>query len=225
MPRGFFVTGTVTGVGKTWVSLALLRRFQMRGLRVMGMKPVATGCERRDGRLVNADARLLQEHSSAQVRYEDVNPYAFEPPIAPKLAASEAGRRIDLGHIAAAHGRLLHHGTVTIVEGVGGWLVPLDDDHTVADLALRLGLPVVVVVAVRLGCLNHALLSVESIRMYGATLAGWVAIPFPGTSRTRDIVRALQDRIAAPCFGQLPWLPALDVVRLARHLHLPGQLG
>ena len=219
--RGFFVTGTDTGVGKTWVSLSLIRCLQMRGLRVMGMKPVASGCERHAGRLINADARLLQRHSSAQVSYEDINPYAFEPPIAPHLAATEAGARIDLGRIAAAHTRLLDHAAVTIVEGVGGWLVPLDDDHTVADLALCLRLPVVVVVALRLGCVNHALLSIESIQTHGAPLAGWVAVPFPGTTRTSQIVRTLQARIPAPFFGQLPWLAVLDPGRLARHLNFP----
>lgn len=221
MRYGLFVTGTDTGVGKTWVSLALMRHLQMRGLRVVGMKPVASGCEHHEGRLVNADACLLRSHSSAEVPYDDVNPYAFEPPIAPHLAAAEVGTHIDLERVAAAHDRLQRHGAATVVEGVGGWLVPLDGSHTVADMALRLRLPVILVVALRLGCLNHALLSVQSIRAHGATLAGWVAIPFPGTDRSEAIVRALRARVSAPCVGQLPWLSELDPTRLARRLRLP----
>ncbi len=220
MATGYFVTGTDTGVGKTWVSLALMRQLQLQGLRVIGMKPVATGCERHEGRLINDDARLLLAHSSTELRYEDINPYAFEPPIAPHLAAAEAGEHIDLERIAAAHERLLRYDATTVVEGLGGWLVPLDAEHTTADLALRLRLPVIIVVALRVGCLNHALLSVESIRGHGATLAGWVANPIPGTSYSEAIAAALRDRIPAPCLGQLPWLPVLDPDHLARHVRL-----
>lgn len=222
MAQGFFVTGTDTEVGKTWASLALMHRLQATGARVIGMKPVASGCERRGGQLINPDARLLQSHSSLQLPYEHINPYAFEPPIAPHLAAAEAGRPIDLARIEAAHERLLRLGCLTVIEGIGGWLVPLTELHTVADLALRLAQPVVLVIALRLGCLNHALLSVQSIQQHGAVLAGWIAVPFPGTARSRENLEALHQRLPAPCLGVLPWLPKLDVDHLARHLTLPG---
>ena len=224
-PRGFFVTGTDTGVGKTWVSLALMRRLQMAGIDAVGMKPVASGCELEAGQWVNADASLLRSQASVLLPYQDINPYAFEPAIAPHLAAAEAGLHIDLERVVSAHRRLRRQGLVTVIEGVGGWQVPLNAEHTVADLALRLGQPVVLVVAVRLGCLNHALLSAHSIVAKGVELAGWVAIPWPETERTEANLHALRERIVAPCLGVLPWLPDLDVDRLAEALPYGEELA
>lgn len=220
-PPSVFVTGTDTGVGKTWVSLALMAQCQGAGHRVAGMKPVASGCTRQGRRLENDDATLLQRQTSYPVPYAWVNPYAFEPPMAPHLAARQQGVEIDLEAIARAYARLAESADVVIVEGVGGWLVPLGERHTVADLALRLGLPVVLVVAIRLGCINHALLSVESIRAHGAALRGWVANRIdPHALRARDTIAELEHCLHCPCLGVLPWQPRLEPARLAEYLRL-----
>lgn len=205
---GLFVTGTDTGVGKTVVSLALMALLQGKGYTVAAMKPVASGCTRDRGRLVNDDACRLRLQADLALPYDDVNPYAFEPAIAPHLAAAEVARCIDLEVIAEAHSRLAARADCTLVEGVGGWLVPLNAHQTVADLALRLGLPVVLVVGIRLGCLNHALLSARSIDAHGTPLAGWVANHLaPDTQRAAENVDSLRARIEAPLLGELPWRP------------------
>jgi dethiobiotin synthetase len=215
-PSSVFVTGTDTGVGKTWVSLALMARWQAAGYRVAGMKPVASGCSRQGRRLENEDATLLRRQTSQPVPYAWVNPYAFEPPVAPHLAARERGVEIDMEAIAGAYARLAECVDLVIVEGVGGWLVPLGEHHTVADLALHLRLPVILVVAIRLGCLNHALLSAESIRAHGAQLLGWVAnCNEPDALRVRENIAALKHCLRTPCLGVLPWQPSLQPTRLA----------
>jgi dethiobiotin synthetase len=161
--RGVVVTGTDTGVGKTLVAAGLLHGLARRGLRVAGMKPVATGCERTAAGLRNDDALCLGRHASVDAAYEEINPYAFEPAIAPHVAAAEAGVRIDLARIAACCARLSRGADRVVVEGVGGWRVPLNEREDVGDLARLLGLPVLLVVGVRLGCLNHARLSADAI--------------------------------------------------------------
>ncbi len=220
-PEGVFVTGTDTGVGKTWVSLALMSYWQAMGLRVAGMKPVASGCQRIDERLENEDAALLRAQSDFDLPYSTVNPYAYEPPIAPHLAAEQQGESIRLDVIGRCHAQIHELADVVVVEGVGGWLVPLNGQQTVADLAMLLGLPVVVVVGIRLGCLNHALLTVESVLAHGARLAGWIgSFPEPYPDVGERNVAALKDRISAPCLGILPWQDALRADRLATYLDL-----
>lgn len=175
MKKGFFVTGTDTGVGKTWATLYLMRRLQQQGFSTLGMKPVASGAEWRDGRLVNEDALALQAAASWPVPYEQVNPYVYEPPTSPHIAAALAGQPIDLERIVDVYRGLAITADRVLVEGVGGWLAPLGERERVADLALALGLPVILVVGVRLGCLNHALLTYAAIRASGLAFAGWVA--------------------------------------------------
>ena len=216
-----FVTGTDTGVGKTWVSLALMAYWQAAGLKVAGMKPVASGCSRRDGHLENEDAALLRAQASLLLPYATVNPYAYEPPIAPHLAAERRGESIRLDVIHRCYAEIAESADVVVVEGVGGWLVPLDGRETVADLAMRLELPVVLVVGIRLGCLNHALLTVEGILAHGANLAGWIgSFPEPYPYLGPDNVTALRERISAPCLGILPWQDRLQANRLAKSLEL-----
>jgi len=216
---GLFVTGTDTGVGKTVVSLALMALLQAKGYSVAAMKPVASGCTRHSGRLVNDDARRLQVQADPALPYDDVNPYAFEPAIAPHLAAAEVARPIALEVIAGAYTRLSDRADLTVVEGVGGWLVPLNGRQTVADLALRLGLPVLLVVGIRLGCLNHALLSARSIDGHGTRLAGWVANHVaPDTERAAENVASLQARIEAPLLGEVPWRPGASPRQMAAYL-------
>jgi dethiobiotin synthetase len=205
--RGVFVTGTDTGAGKTLVAAALLHGLARRGLRAVGMKPVATGCARTPAGLRNDDAVCLGRHAGVEAGYAEINPYAFEPPIAPHLAAAEADVRIDLARIAADCARLAGRADRVIVEGVGGWRAPLNDREDVADLARLLRLPVLLVVGVRLGCLNHARLSADAIAAAGVPWAGWVASCIdPGMSRMRENLDALATLLPAPCLGTIPFL-------------------
>ena len=209
--RGFFVTGTDTEIGKTVASLALLERLAEEGFETAAMKPVASGCAASaasSGGLRNDDALRLGRAATADCRYEDVNPYAFEPPIAPHLAARLAGRRIEQAVIDGRFRNLCAPGRVLVVEGVGGWLVPLSETRTVADLARDLGLPVVLVVGLKLGCLNHALLSERAITGSGCRLAGWVANRrLPGFELAERNVEALVERMASPLLGVLSHVP------------------
>ena len=224
-PTGYLVTGTDTGVGKTLVTLGLMRHLQERGRRVVAMKPVASGCRHTAQGLRNADALLLQRQGSQQLEYHEVNPYAFEPAIAPHLAAAAAGVRIELDAIRSGFERLAAQADQVCVEGVGGWLVPLNEAQTVADLAAELGLGVILVVAIRLGCLNHALLTQAVIAGAGLHLAGWVANhPSPGCERAGDIIGALRSRLFAPLLGVVPFLPGCSVSGVAACLETDAGL-
>lgn len=204
--RGLFVTGTDTGVGKTAVAVGLLRILGGAGLRAVGMKPVASGSVQTDAGLRNADALALQAASTLPRPYEQVNPYAFAPPIAPHLAAAEAGVRIELSRVIAAFHALSTGADVVVVEGVGGWQVPLCDCVGIPDMAAALALPVILVVGLRLGCLNHALLSARAIHADGLALAGWVANEIaPGFERRPENLATLRDAIPAPLLGDIPW--------------------
>lgn len=206
-PLGLFVTGTDTGVGKTVVAAALIQSLIARGLHVAAMKPVASGCELTPQGLRNSDAVRLRQCSNVSLRYEAVNPYAFAPAIAPHIAAAEAATHIDLAAIKLCFMELADRSDLVIVEGVGGWLVPLASELTVADLALELGQPVVLVVGVRLGCLNHALLSARAIAATGLIWAGWVANLYdPGCARVRENIDALSQRLPPPLLGVIPTL-------------------
>jgi len=210
--RGYFVAGTDTGVGKTLVTTALLRTAQAHGLRARGLKPVAAGCERAAQGLVNDDALLLLEYSgAARLAYGQVNPVALEPPIAPHIAAAEVGLRLSAAELARHVRELAAAGgaDVTLVEGAGGWYVPLNERETMADLARLAGWPVILVVGLRLGCLSHALLTVEAIRAAGLVLAGWVANAVdPQMQRPAENIAALDERLDALRLGSIPWLGA-----------------
>jgi dethiobiotin synthetase len=218
---GLFVTGTDTGIGKTWAALGLIAAFRERGFVTVGMKPIASGCEPTGQGPRNADAVLLQQLSSVRLPYDWVNPYALAAPIAPHIAAAEAGIFIELDPILTAFGRLRAEAERIIVEGVGGWKAPLNGRETVADLAKALALPVILVVGIRLGCLNHALLARESIERQGMPLAGWIANSIdPGCARAQENVAALYERMGAPLLGVIPHLPALDAIAIARALQI-----
>jgi len=204
---GLFVTGTDTGVGKTAVTAGILAGARSHGLRARGMKPVASGCRREARGLRNADAELLLQHSSGSPDYADVNPMAFEPAVAPHIAATAAGQIIELAPILAAHARLCRGTDLVVVEGIGGWLVPLGPDFTTEDLARRLGQPVLLVVGMRLGCLNHALLTARAIGQAGLPLAGWVANRIdPAMECFEENLSALAAGLTAPCVGTIPYL-------------------
>ena len=219
---GYFVTGTDTGVGKTVVTLGLMQLLQAQGHTVAAMKPLASGCYRYADGMRNADALLLQQQASMVLDYDQVNPYAFEPAIAPHIAAEQAGIFIDFDEIYNKYNRIKESVDCVLVEGAGGWLVPLNKDQTLADLARLLGLDVIMVVAIRLGCLNHALLTAAAIRAAGCTLAGWVANLLPPlSSSAEENISALESRISAPLLGVLPELKTLSARAVAEKLSLP----
>lgn len=206
MRRGYFITGTDTGVGKTHVASALVRHFCSRGLHSAGMKPVAAGCSLVNNELVSEDVAHLMAASNVDVPQSMMNPYAFEPPVAPHIAAAQAGIQIDFGRIQEAFRQLGSMVDVVVIEGVGGFRVPLNDRQDTADLALALGLPVILVVGLRLGCINHALLAEEAIRARGLELTGWVANQVdPAMALMDENIGAIAQRISAPCVARVGW--------------------
>lgn len=202
--RGIFVTGTDTGVGKTVVAAALLRSLAAQGVRAVGMKPIAAGIE--PGAAVNADVTRLLEAGNVAAPIGDVNVYAFAPPIAPHLAAQAASVEIDVDRIAAAYGRLAALADRVVVEGAGGVLVPLGARMDMLDIPARVGLPVLLVVGLRLGCLNHALLSALAISARGLVFAGWVANRLdPAMAEAEGNLATLRERLPAPLVADLAW--------------------
>ena len=207
MSSGVFVIGTDTGVGKTMTACALLRAHVARGLRAVGMKPVASGIALDSGR--NEDVAALEAAGNVQAPLAARNPYAFAPAIAPHLAAAQAGVKIELGRIDSAYRALARSADRVVVEGAGGAFSPLDDKHDMLDIASTVGLPVLLVVGIRLGCLNHALLSALAIRARGLTLAGWVANAIePASPYFDENVATIERRLAAPRLATLPWSQA-----------------
>ncbi|MEK6208748.1 MAG: dethiobiotin synthase [Pseudomonadota bacterium] len=201
-----FVTGTDTGVGKTRVATALLRAFARRGLRAVGMKPVAAGCERIDGALVSEDVAALAAASNMNLPVDLINPYRFQPAIAPHLAAELAGETISLQRIRDAYVALAARADRVVVEGAGGFLVPLNEREDFGDLARILELPVLLVVGMRLGCLNHALLTAEAVQRRGLQFAGWVANRLDAQmSAFEQNVQILRERLGAPLLGTVPF--------------------
>lgn len=214
----YFVTGTDTGVGKTLISCALLHGFAAQGKRVVGMKPVAAGCDD-DGQ--NEDVLQLRSAGNVKLGYGQINPYCFVPAIAPHFAAQRAGVIVQFSRITASYHELAAQAEVVIVEGAGGLLVPLNAQQDSADLMLELGLPVILVAGMRLGCLNHALLTVEAIAARGLVLAGWVAnVVDADMASIEENVAALRQRIGAPLLGVVPFLTQPDAGAAAGHLDL-----
>jgi dethiobiotin synthetase len=201
-PRGLFVAGTDTGVGKTRVAARLIRERVAQGLDVAAMKPVAAGASATARGLRNDDALTLIAASNLPASYELVNPYCFEPPTSPHLAARAAGVSIDPGRIFEAYATLAQRADCVIVEGAGGWLAPVSDSLTMADIALALGLPVVLVVGLRLGCLSHALLTAAAVTATGLPLQGWYANQIePQFEPLDEYLDSLRLRLPAPQLG------------------------
>lgn len=200
-----FVTGTDTEVGKTHASCALLRAAAVEGWRTAAMKPVAAGAALADGQLCNDDVERLRAASSVALPRELVNPFLYRDPIAPHIAATREGRPVDPAVIIATLAALRARADCVVVEGVGGFRVPLGPAYDTADLARDLDLPLILVVGLRLGCLNHALLTAEAIAQRGLRLAGWIANPVDPSMAAFDAnVDALRSRLAAPCLAVLP---------------------
>ena len=206
--RGYFVTGTDTGIGKTRVSAGLLKALARSGLNTVGMKPVASGAATTPQGLRNEDALALQAAASLKRDYALVNPYCFAPPIAPHIAALDAQVEIGLDPIREAYAALCRDADAAVVEGVGGWQVPLSPSLELPDLAREFDLPVLLVVGLRLGCLNHAQLTARAIRADGLELAGWVANAVdPDFQRPEANLATLAAELQAPLLGQLPYAP------------------
>ena len=221
MGKGFFVTGTDTGIGKSWCSAALIWKLRQQGHSVAGMKPVASGCIETAEGLRNEDALLLQQLSSSTIPYNQLNPYAFKAAIAPHIAAEHEGNCIDLEVIKRKYNSISNEYDFTIVEGVGGWLVPLNDQQTLADLAAALKLPVIMVVGLRLGAINHALLTAHQIHQSGCHLAGWIAnTPVAKMAAQAENLETLRRLIKAPLLGVVPHLENFDEKKIAASIHL-----
>lgn len=219
MTRGFFITGTDTDVGKTWVTAGVLAALATHGHTTAAMKPVSAGCIETAEGLRNGDALILQRHATLNLPYAQINPYAYAAPIAPHIAAMRLGQRIEIAPIKAIFDDIAQRVDYVVVEGAGGWRVPLNEREAIADLAQALGLPVILVVGMRLGCLNHALLSCESIARQGVPLAGWVAnSACPEFPELQENVDALRERISAPLLGMIPHLREFDAQVIASHL-------
>ena len=220
-PHGFFITGTDTGVGKTLLTCALLHAYAGKGKRVVGMKPVAAGASRSPGGLISDDVTLLRAASNVGAALAQINPYCFEAPVAPHLAAEQAGVVIDLATIASAFNRLAASADLVLVEGVGGFRVPLNRSEDSADLAQHLALPVILVVGMRLGCLNHALLTADAIRAAGLAFAGWIANCIdPTMAQTEGNVESLVERLSAPLLGSIEFTQSPDPRLIASRLTL-----
>lgn len=212
MTDGYFITGTDTDVGKTVAATALVRALVDSGYRTGVFKPISAGCEVTPDGLRNDDAERLAHESNIDLPYEWINPFAFEPPIAPHIAAEEAGTSMSIDQCLTCLQQISAHADLVIAEGAGGWLVPLDAQNTLGDLAAALSLPVILVVGVRLGCISHALLTVQSIRASGLPLAGWIANRVdPGADRADENIASIQARIPAPLLGILPYDDQMSV--------------
>jgi dethiobiotin synthetase len=221
---GIYVTGTDTGAGKTFASVALLQALARRDIAACGMKPVASGCEATHEGLRNEDALALLAASPPGVAYASINPYSLREPTAPEIAAAHDGVSVDLEVVAAAYATLTQAHPLVVVEGVGGWLAPLSGRWMQADLVRRLQLPVLLVVGLRLGCINHALLTAQAIRSDGVRLVGWIGNRVdPALEHAEETIAILRGRLApTPCLGVLPYASTPDDAVAALDL---GPLG
>ncbi len=220
MAKTYFITGTDTDAGKTEVACGLLQAFANDGLSTVGLKPVAAGCETTEDGLRNSDALKLMAASTQQLPYDQVNPIALEPAIAPHIAAGQIDRRLSVSRMAGfCRGVQMMSVDKVLIEGAGGWRVPLNERETLADLSKELNLPVILVVGLKLGCLNHAVLSAEAIARDGLTLAGWVVNTIdPDMPEQEANIATLHDLIHAPCIGVVPYIQAPTAAKVAEHL-------
>jgi dethiobiotin synthetase len=209
MKQTYFITGTDTNVGKTAVTIALMQHFKNQNLSVLGMKPVASGCEKIDSKWRNSDALAIQKMGSQFVEYSLLNPFSYELPISPHLAGKE--NPADLDTIFANFQTLQNLADVLIVEGAGGWFVPLNETEMISDLAKKLNVPIILVVSIKLGCINHTLLTVEAIKNADLHCAGWVAVCNDGDFDCVDLtIESLKYRLPMPLLGISPYSTTLN---------------
>ena len=219
MTQGYFITGTDTDAGKTYATLALMHYFKRQGKTVLGMKPVASGCRLHAGELKNADALLIQEHASIAVDYQLINPYAYELPVSPHIAGIH--NPVKLSVIVERFNSLKALAEVVIVEGAGGWYTPLNAQDDISALANALALPVILVVGLRLGCINHAKLSYQAIQLSGIACAGWIAVCVDPDLLNRDEnIQTITAALPVTLLGILPYQQTLDFELLADQLTL-----
>ncbi|MCR8913607.1 dethiobiotin synthase [Marinobacter panjinensis] len=221
--KSYFVTGTDTGVGKTMISAAILEAAASLGKRTLAMKPIASGCDETPEGLRNEDALILMEAMSEPLGYDQVNPIALKPAIAPHVAAAQAGRTVTAERLVGfCRGLQMRPADLLLIEGAGGWRVPLNDRETYAAVPGVLQMPVIMVVPLKLGCINHALLTAEAVRRDGLTVAGWVANrPVPEIMTCEhETLEYLVNHLEAPCLGVLPWQERADPKTLATSLNV-----
>lgn len=219
MERGYFITGTGTNVGKTWATVALMQYFNNQAKSVIGLKPVASGCFVKDGSLVNSDALLLQENATVKLDYSSVNPYAYALPVSPHIAGKE--NPADLAVIVDGFNAVKAQAEVILVEGAGGWYSPLNECQDNRDLAVALGLPVMMVVAISLGCINHARLTYQAIISSGSDCVGWIAACVnPDELCVEENLATIKTKLDAPLLGVLPYLDRPDFAVLAKNLRI-----
>ncbi len=226
MAKSYFVTGTDTGVGKTFVSCALLAAARAQGLRTLALKPVAAGCDDTPEGLRNEDALALMTQMTESLSYEEVNPIALPEPLSPHLAAERAGRRLQIARLSGfCRAPLMRRADLALVEGAGGWRVPISDRELLSALPKDLGLPVILVVGLRLGCINHAILTAEAIARDGLRIAGWVGnVIDPQMAALDENIATLKKMLPGDCLGVLPWQPEADPAAVAGALNVAALL-
>jgi len=218
----YFVTGTDTGVGKTTISCAILFLFNKLGQSTVGCKPIASGCDMTQKCLVNNDALMLKKHSSIQFPYGYVNPISLAPAIAPHIAAQKINKIYTVKQLINNISLILNSkADLILIEGAGGWQVPLNDKETLADFATELDVPVILVVGIRLGCINHALLTQADIQRKKIKIAGWVANVIDENMEViNENIHTLKKRIDAPCLGVIPFLASSEIENIAKYLNI-----
>ena len=217
MDQGYFITGTDTNAGKTWATIALMHYFKQQGKSVIGMKPVASGCYTQDGHLRNEDALLIQENASIKIDYDLINPYAYALPVSPHIAG--INNPVKLAIVVERFNTLKELAEVVLVEGAGGWYAPLNDSEDISDLAKALALPVILVVAIRLGCINHAKLTWQAIQQSGLPCAGWIAMCLdPDMPKTDENINTIKTALNIPLLGIFPYMGSADFDLLAANL-------
>ncbi|WP_019528341.1 dethiobiotin synthase [Dasania marina] len=226
MGKKYFIAGTDTDAGKTLVATGLLEAANQQGLTTLAIKPVAAGCEQTAEGLRNSDALLLQQAMSQKLPYEQVNPVALEPAIAPHIAAAQLGKSLRVTQLAGyCRGVMMQPSDFLLIEGAGGWRVPLNRTETLAGLAKELNTAVILVVGMKLGCINHALLTIEAIQRDGLPLAGWVANRIdPNMSCYAENFATLVDLIPAPCLGEVPHLAEANGKEASRYMDIASLL-
>lgn len=215
MSLKFFITGTDTEVGKTYISVGLLKAFNRMKYSTIGLKPIASGCFRQDNQLYNEDALLLQQSSSLYLNYHEINPFAFEAPIAPNIAALKNGIDLNVRNVSAKIQQAFNiPADIQIIEGVGGWNVPLNEHETMAEIVKHFNLAVILVIPIRLGCINHAILTQRAIYHDKLRLAGWIA-NFPKSENVLEVnqvINTIKHWIKAPCLGVIPHQMAAEEI-------------
>lgn len=219
MEKGYFITGIDTNAGKTWATVALMRYFKSQGKSVIGMKPVASGCSIQDGILVNEDALLLQQNATVKLGYQHVNPYAYALPVSPHIAGKD--NPVELDVIVKAFNVIKDQAQILLVEGAGGWYSPINQHQDNSDLAIALALPVLLVVAIKLGCINHAKLTYQAMNSEDVVSAGWIAVHTePDPLNADEIVATLTRTLEMPLLGVLPYTKNPDFDGLAKNYSL-----